>query len=65
MEMGLVEPTIGLVLADFSCFNPCYSGNGFGRSVNVPFRLSCMNVSILVIVEMGLVACKADCKRVR
>ncbi len=36
-------------------FNPCYSGNGFGRQSAFISFTSPFLVSILVIVEMGLV----------
>ncbi len=36
-------------------FNPCYSGNGFGSGGGVADGVIIHHVSILVIVEMGLV----------
>ena len=40
---------------DNTGFNPCYSGNGFGRQHGLLAFLWLQVVSILVIVEMGLV----------
>ncbi len=47
-----------------TCFNPCYSGNGFGSDNSKENASNNCFVSILVIVEMGLVEWQRSSARI-